>query len=174
MNPKSKLHLIALQIEGRKIMSTVIKIALAFIGGMTVGSYGVVNAAFKSQTFTAALKDAIKRKTVEVIYGEESRSTRRRVSYYDIYHNDPKTSKCKLSHCGDIIFQTRQDAENTLDSLKEMIELYGFISLADVCDLVGITPSYTDNKYGWRSLNNAKVVRSRYGYFIEVPKAVEI
>lgn len=73
-----------------------------------------------------------------------------------------------------IIFQTRQDAENTLDSLKEMIELYGFISLADVCDLVGITPSYTDNKYGWRSLNNAKVVRSRYGYFIEVPKAVEI
>ena len=152
-------------------MGKFIKTMLVFMGGMTAGGYCVVNAALKSQTFTTALKDAIAKKTVEVVYGEEPRAIRRRVSYcYDTCQRDRN-----LERCEDIIFQTRQDAEIVLSSMEEVIKQYGVVSLADVYNIAGRgTPSYASYKYGWRSLNNAKVVRCREGYFIEVPKATEI
>lgn len=40
---------------------------------MTAGGYCVVNAALKFSTFTTALKEAITKKTVEVVYGEETK-----------------------------------------------------------------------------------------------------
>lgn len=51
-------------------MGKFIKNMLVFMGGMTAGGYCVVNAALKSQTFTTALKDAIAKKTVEVVYAD--------------------------------------------------------------------------------------------------------
>lgn len=142
---------------------------------MTAGGYCVVNAALKSQTFTTALKDAIAKKTVEVVCGEEPRAIRRRVSYYDTYRHDRKAPNYCLECCQDIVFQTREDAETALSSMEDVIKQYGVISLADVYDIVGrVAPSYATNKYGWKSLENAKVVRCREGYFIEVPKATEI
>lgn len=156
-------------------MGKFIRTALVFMGGMTAGGYCIVNAALKSQTFTTALKDAIAKKTVEVIYGEEPRSIRRRVSYYDTYRHDRKAPNYCLEYCQDIVFQTREDAETALSSMEDVIKQYGVISLADVYDIVGrVAPSYAANKYGWKSLENAKVVRCREGYFIEVPKATEI
>ena len=158
-------------------MGKFIRTALVFMGGMTAGGYCVVNAALKSQTFTTALKDAIAKKTVEVVYGEEPRAIRRRVSYYDYntYRHDRKAPNCCSECCQDIVFQTREDAETALSSMEDVIKQYGVVSLADVYDIAGrVTPSYAANKYGWKSLENAKVVRCREGYFIEVPKATEI
>lgn len=156
-------------------MGKFIKTMLVFMGGMTAGGYCVVNAALKSQTFTTALKDTIAKKTAEVVYGEEPRAIRRRVSYYDTYRHDRKVPNYCLECCQDIIFQTREDAETALSSMEDVIKQYGVVSLADVYDIAGrITPSYAANKYGWKSLENAKVVRCREGYFIEVPKATEI
>lgn len=156
-------------------MGKFIKTMLVFMGGMTAGGYCVVNAALKSQTFTTALKDAIAKKTVEVVYGEEPRAIRRRVSYYDAYRHDRKAPNRCLECCQDIVFQTREDAETALSSMEDVIKQYGVISLADVYDIVGgVAPSYATNKYGWKSLENVKVVRCREGYFIEVPKATEI
>ena len=61
----------------------------------------------------------------------------------------------------DIIIESRGDAELVLDQLEEIISTYGVASVADLYDLVGITGrSYTDNKYGWTDIRNAKVVRT--------------
>ena len=101
-------------------MGKFIRTALVFMGGMTAGGYCVVNAALKSQTFTTALKDAIAKKTVEVVYGEEPRAIRRRVSYYDYntYRHDRKAPNCCSECCQDIVFQTREDAETALSSMS--------------------------------------------------------
>ena len=58
--------------------------------------------------------------------------------------------------------------------MDEMIEQYDAVRVADLYDLVGITGDYTDNKYGWTNIPNARVVRTRDGYKIEMPRALPL
>ena len=58
--------------------------------------------------------------------------------------------------------------------MEEEIDQYGIISVSDLCELVGISGNYTDNKYGWTSLRTADVVRTRDGYILKLPKALPI
>lgn len=152
-------------------MGKLINTALVFIGGMTAGGYCVVNAALKSETFTAALKDAITKKTTEVLYvGERSK---RKVSYYDALHSSKGVNRC-LEQADDIVFETREDAETVLDAMEDTVKKHGLVTLADVYDIVGKATTYVANKYGWKSVDDAEVVRCRDGYYIKLPKAEEI
>lgn len=72
----------------------------------------------------------------------------------------------------DIILDTRREAEEVLDRMQDLIDSYDVVSVADLYDLVGITGSYTDNKYGWTHLRNADVQRVRDGYLLKLPKAL--
>lgn len=74
----------------------------------------------------------------------------------------------------DIILETRGEAEEVLSRMDELIESYGIVSVADLYDLVGIIGNYTDNKYGWTNIRNAKTVRVRDGYMLNLPKALPI
>lgn len=75
----------------------------------------------------------------------------------------------------DIIFETRGDADLVLDQLEAAIANYGIASVADLYDLAGITcRSYTANKYGWTDIRNAKAVRVRDGYILQLPRTVQI
>lgn len=155
-------------------MGKLINTALVFIGGMTAGGYCVVNAALKSETFTTALKDAIGKKAVEVVYGSTDEQTMAKVSRNDVFHNRRSMNRT-LEQCDDIIFETRKDAERVLDTMANTVKQYGVVSLADVYDIVGkTTTTYVANKYGWKSVDDAKVVRCRDGYYIKLPKAEEI
>lgn len=155
-------------------MGKLINTALVFIGGMTVGGYCVVNAALKSETFTTAFKDAITKKATEVIYGAECECPKRKVSYYDALHRSKSVNR-SLEQSDDIVFETREDAEKALDAMEAIVKKYGVVSLADVYDIVGrAATTYIASKYGWRSVNDAKVVRCRKGYYIKLPKAEEI
>lgn len=155
-------------------MGKLINTALVFIGGMTAGGCCVVSAALKSETFTTALKDAVTKKTTEVLYGTECERPKRKVSYYDAYRR-PHSANHSLEHCDDIVFNTRKDAEFVLDAMSDAIKQYGVVSLADVYDIAGIgSPAFTANKYGWRSVEDGEVVRCRDGYYIKLPKAEEI
>ena len=58
--------------------------------------------------------------------------------------------------------------------MYELLDTYGLVRVADLKDLVGITGSYTDNRYGWTSLRSAEIVRVRDGYMIKMPRAVVI
>ena len=54
----------------------------------------------------------------------------------------------------------------------ELLDIYKTVTVADLKDLVGVTPIYTDNKYGWTNLRNADVQRVRDGYLLKLPKAL--
>ena len=58
--------------------------------------------------------------------------------------------------------------------MDELIKEYGQVAVADLYDLVGITGSYTDNKYGWTNLRNAEAIRDRDGYLLRLPKALPL
>ena len=58
--------------------------------------------------------------------------------------------------------------------MDELIDTYGIVSVADLFDLVGITGNYTDNKYGWKNISNAKAIRVWDGYILSLPKAIPI
>lgn len=157
-------------------MSKFIKTALVFMGGMTAGGFCVVNVALKSKTIATALEDAIAKKTIEILY-ERKNPTRQKVSYYSIYGGSNRrnmANRC-LECCEDLVFKTRQDAEMALTAMTGIVEEYGYVSLADLYDIAGVdSPSYAANKYGWTSVINGKVLRGREGYFIKLPKAIEI
>lgn len=69
-----------------------------------------------------------------------------------------------------LIFATRGDAEGMLSRMKDIVEDYGHITLADVCDLVGIVPNYKDNQVGWTDLRKACIARFGEGYMLTLPR----
>lgn len=74
----------------------------------------------------------------------------------------------------DIFFDNRGDAERVLMELCKQISDYGTVSVADFYEFVGITGNHTDYKYGWSNLHNARVVHTRSGYIINLPKALPL
>lgn len=76
---------------------------------------------------------------------------------------------------GTLYFEDRGDAEAVLLRLKEALVQYHVVSVADLFDLAGEKSAFTDNKYGWRNLDNAHVTRTLEGrYVIDLPKAMPL
>ena len=74
----------------------------------------------------------------------------------------------------DVIFDNRGDAEEVLCRMEELLTRFDVVSVADFFDLSGISCSYTDNKYGWTDLQEARVERVRDGYIIVLPRATSL
>lgn len=133
------------------------------------------------------VKNAIADVVSIILFGEAGRiggkkSSGSKVSYqryYDDRRDDRRDYNRPRMAQGyeydDVIIESRGDAELVLDQLEEIISTYGVASVADLYDLVGITGrGYTDNKYGWTDIRNAKVVRVRDGYILQLPRALPI
>ena len=105
-----------------------------------------------------------------------------KVSYQSYYENrrsgdrfaNESTRIRRTYEYDSIIFSSRGDAEAALDRLLESCERYGMATVGDLYDVAQVTGSNTDYKYGWTNLRNARVVRVRDGYTIELPKAMPI
>jgi hypothetical protein len=70
----------------------------------------------------------------------------------------------------EVILEDRGEAEQVLDTLIEAIAEYDFATVTDLYDLVGITGSYVDDKWGWSDLRGSEVRRVREGYLLSLPK----
>lgn len=73
-------------------------------------------------------------------------------------------------------FGARKDAEQVLCNMQDIIDKYGFVTLADFHDLVGDSRNtdYTYNKRGWANLDYVSIKRTRYGYEMKLPVTVPI
>ena len=96
--------------------------------------------------------------------------------YNDISRRDSGTRTRTSSGYSydDIVLETRGEAETVLSRMDEIMEEYNIVRVADLYDLVGETGDYTDNNYGWTNIRNAKIVRVRDGYKIDMPRALPI
>lgn len=74
----------------------------------------------------------------------------------------------------DIVLDNRGAAEEVIDALNELVTNYDVATVADLYELVGITGSYTDDKWGWSSMVGARVERVRDGYLINLPRTMAL
>lgn len=59
--------------------------------------------------------------------------------------------------------------------MDELVDRFGYVSVADLKDLLGRPGNYTDNKYGWHNIASAAPYRTRDGRWgIKLPKATII
>lgn len=69
-----------------------------------------------------------------------------------------------------IAFDTREDAKNVLEAMRDVITRYGFVTQADLYDLTGFPSTHADNKLGWTKLEKVRIRKTEKGYVINFPK----
>lgn len=76
---------------------------------------------------------------------------------------------------GELVLETRVECDRILSDLQDLIDKYGYAKVSDMYDAAGITPSFTDDKWGWDDLNGAHARRvPGGGYLLVMPKPVAI
>ena len=116
------------------------------------------------------------------LFGNRGRSNSRSgvdsISYRNYYDKPAQTHSVRNSSrmdYEDIIFDSRGQAERVIMEMENVIRRYGYVTVADMFDMVELTAPYTGNKYGWTSVQHAEPVRLMGGgYVIKLPKAMPI
>lgn len=131
----------------------------------------------------------------QVIYGDRGRGPSRRepeyrsrVSYNTIAgpmqrgpirdprepaylpHQPPYMAKSNRYAFDEIIFPTRDECELVLEQMIEVINNFGFVSVADFYAMLEQPAPWTDNDYGWTYLNNVQIRQVREGHVIDLPQ----
>lgn len=149
-------------------MNKYIKGAAIFTGGMISGfmlcGSLVTRVVVKTDSIRESLKRALPDRIEHWLFGETGRSTRPTYVNYKCY-----------GRTTDIRFESRTDAENALEGLQENIKSYGVATISDLYEIAGVNHnSYVNEYQGWYNLENAKIVRVRDGYILELPKPLPI
>jgi hypothetical protein len=84
----------------------------------------------------------------------------------------PMSNRARATHDFDEIeIETRGEAEDVLATMGDRLDQYGMVTLTDLYDMVGISGSFADDKWGWVDLRGSEVVRNRAGrYVLSLPK----
>ena len=72
----------------------------------------------------------------------------------------------------DVVFDRYDDAAEVLLRMRELVSRFDAVSVADLFDMTGNVGNYTDNKYGWTDLSDARIERVSDGYIIRLPRPI--
>lgn len=129
------------------------------------------------------LSDIVQNTLDIVLFGDSSSGRKRRrgddrtyISYSSISddRDRPRVYSYNNKVLDDIILETRADCEEVIDYLMDIIDKYGYASVADLYESIGKPQKYTDNDYGWRDLSRAGQRKVREGYLLELPNPISI
>lgn len=153
----------------------------------SVGSYILFDVLIPAAK--AMFSDAISQGAERVFFGESRpRQSRSRDGGYTSYNRmhsssgrrsseEPRhiSSRARATHdFGEVVLDTRGEAEEVLDSLQALVDQFELATVSDLYELVGITGSFTDNKWGWTDLRGAGIRRVREGYLLDLPRTAPI
>lgn len=154
----------------------------AFLGGdaRSVGEYVVLDVLIPAAKDTIA--DAVSQGVERMVFGEV-RSTARRhrtTSGYTPYGSASRNRASEprmMSRANrarhnfeEIIIETRVEATEIIENMMRDIDKYGQISVAALYEMVGITSSHIDMKWGWVDATDFGLRRVREGYLLDLPK----
>lgn len=133
--------------------------------------------------------DSISQGVERMIFGEVKSTSRRGrsgksgsgpyINYSRLSSNkrDPSSREPELSRrarashdFGEIVLTERAEATEVIDRLFDLVSKYEAATVSDLYDLVGVTGTYMDDKWGWTDLRGANVRRVRDGYLLELPR----
>ena len=93
------------------------------------------------------------------------------------YNSKPVQQSLPSNDFGEIIVETRAAAEEARDKMSNLIETYSMASVADLKAVVGLTASFTDEKFGWTTMGGTDVRRvggAQPGYLLIFPQPMEL
>lgn len=132
-------------------------------------------------TLRNAIRDVVVGSTDRALYGSSSRrggvrggsSLRTR---YDRMAEEPSprrtmSREARARHdFDDIILDSYGEAVEVVETMIARVDRYGSASIADLYDLLGVTGSFADQRWGWRDLRGADVRQTRGGYLLDLPE----
>lgn len=72
----------------------------------------------------------------------------------------PMSYRSRQNHnFNDIEVDSREEANTVIDKMAELAAQYGQVTLTDFYNLVGVTPTWQDDKFGWRDISGFGPVR---------------
>jgi hypothetical protein len=175
---------------GRRFLDT-------FFGGDAKSVVGYVMTDVLLPAAKDAIADAFSQGIERMLFGEARYSSRRHsgsrpsgpggyTSYnrYSQQSSSPtgRREENRMSRRGreshnfdEILFENRIDADEVLRSMYDILEKYEMVSVKDLYGLAGITPDYTDEKWGWTSLQGSAISRERNGrYLLNLPPTEQL
>ena len=159
--------------EGRKLMNMFIS-----EDAQNVKSYIVLDVLVPA--IKKAILDIVTDGADMILYGGShggKRKSGNKVSYRS-YYDDKKDDKDYRSKgrfdYDDLVFDSRSECEAVREQMVEIIDQYGFVTVADMYDMADLPAPYTSSKYGWTNIRTAETIRGRDGYVLKLPKAMPI
>lgn len=70
----------------------------------------------------------------------------------------------------EIVLASRQEAEDVIERLFDVVSRYDSVTVSDLYDMVGLQSTHVDQKWGWVDLRGAGVSRIREGYLLDLPE----
>lgn len=94
---------------------------------------------------------------------------------YNRYSNrdEPRTisrDARRMHDFAEIVLESRQEAENVLEELRDNLDRYKNVSVRDLYELTGFDGNAADDSWGWFELNRAYTSRVRGGWVLNLPK----
>lgn len=132
------------------------------------------------------ISDTLHRGVDMFLYGESRSSSRRgrgiyssRPSYEEYYSkkngNGRITTKSATGyHLDDMIFDSRNDADDKFEQLAELLAENEVVSVYEYYDICEQSADQTDWNYGWTSLEGSSILRDRNGWRLHMPKPSRI
>jgi len=74
----------------------------------------------------------------------------------------------------EILIPTRVEAEGVIASLLWHIENYNAVTVSDFYQMCGISPDYTDDRFGWTDIQGAGILMRGNMYVIDLPRPIEL
>ena len=168
-------------IQRKKTLGSKIKETLTGEDARSVGAYILFDVIIPAAK--AMLADAASQGAERMLFGDSrgrkasSGSKQGYTSYNRMYNRDERPPRRDLSQrarsthdFAEVVLSSRGEAEEVLDRLNDLIDTYDMATVSDLYDLVGITGSFTDDKWGWFDLRGASIRPVREGYLILLPK----
>jgi len=130
-----------------------------------------------------AISDVVTNGIDMLLYGETGVSKKKNNSSHVSYsrysdrnrYDDRREPKYRSRYdYKDVVFDSRKEADEVLIAMEEILDTYDVVTVNDYYDLCGVTGKFTDDKYGWTNLDNARVVRSYDGYVIKFPRVIPV
>lgn len=66
------------------------------------------------------------------------------------------------------------EADQVVDRMKEMLLIYGLVSISDFFQLINIRTTHEDYMFGWLNLDDLKITYSKGEYTFELPPTIKI
>lgn len=160
------------------------RIAATFTGddSKTVGHYVLFEVVLPA--VKQLISDAASQGIERLLFGDASRNSRTpsRPGYNAYNRVSPTTApnrgdtrgiseRARATHdFNEIVLESRGEAEKVRDDLIACVEQYDVATVSDLYDLVGITGSFQDDKWGWYAPLEIRVTPVRHGYLLNLPK----